>query len=72
VPGGPDEHNAQDEADDGEDNPPRQIRPGRRENPATADDTADSRSIHDFLSDLPMTASRASTHQRAPHRRNRE
>ena len=59
APGGPDEHNTQNEADDTEDNPPRQIRSGRREQPATPDDTADSRSIHDFSPIFHMTASRA-------------
>jgi len=49
TPRGPDEHDTENEADDTEDNPPRQVRSGRREQPATPDDTADSRSIHDFL-----------------------
>jgi hypothetical protein len=52
TPRGPDKHNAQNEADETEDDPPRQIRSGRRQQPATPDDTADSRSIHDF-SDFP-------------------
>ncbi|HET6706884.1 hypothetical protein [Amycolatopsis sp.] len=53
APRGPDEDDAQNEADDTEDNPPRQIRAGRRQQPATADDTADSRSIQDLFSDFP-------------------
>jgi len=58
APGGPDERNAQNEADDTEDNPPRQIRSGRREQSATPDDAADSRSIQDFSPIFHMTASR--------------
>ncbi|MER6791422.1 hypothetical protein [Amycolatopsis mediterranei] len=49
TPRGPDEDDTQNETDDAEDNPPSQIRSGRREQPATPDDTTDSRSIHDFL-----------------------
>jgi hypothetical protein len=53
TPGGPDEDDTQNETDDAEDNPPSQIRSGRREKPAAPDDTTDSRSIHEFFSDFP-------------------
>jgi len=53
TPGRPDEDDTQNEADDAEDDPPGQIRSGRREKPAAPDDTTDSRSIHEFFSDFP-------------------